>query len=186
VVPVTVNNVNVNVGGAEQNFMQYSTNANGRSGTSKGVEIYTQHTFKSGFGYIANYTLNKTNETPVALGDTQVGKSELIGSAKYAANISLFYEKNGLLLRATSNWTGRSTQGLSAGLPIYTKPYNQIDLNGDYEFNKHLMLTASVINVTRAKARQYLGGDTTARLYQLEYAGRQYYVGLTYKFGDGG
>ncbi|AIF45980.1 TonB-dependent receptor [Dyella japonica] len=186
VVPVTVNNITVNVGGTEQNFMQYSTNANGRSGTSKGVELYTQHTFEMGFGYIANYTLNKTNETPVTLGDTQVGKSELIGSAKYAANISLFYEMNGLLLRATSNWTGRTMQGLAAGLPIYTEPYNQIDLNGDYEFTKHLMVTASVLNLTRSMPHQYLGGDTTQRLYQLEYAGRQYYVGLTYKFGDGG
>jgi TonB-dependent receptor len=183
VVPVTVNNITVNVGGTEQNFLQYSTNANGRSGTSKGVELYTQHTFDWGFGYIANYTLNKTNETAVSLGDTQVGKSELIGSAKYAANVSLFYEKHGLLLRATDNWTGRTMQGLASGLPIYTRPYHQIDLNGDYKFNKHLMVTASIINLTRSMPRSYLGGDTTARLYQLEYAGRQYYMGLTYKFG---
>jgi TonB-dependent receptor len=183
VVPVTVNNIDVNVGGTEQNFMQYSTNANGRSGTSKGVELYTQHTFDMGFGYIANYTLNKTDETAVSLGDTQVGKSELIGSAKYAANVSLFYEKHGLLLRATNNWTGRTMQGLASGLPVYTRPYHQIDLNGDYEFNKHLMVTASVINLTRSKPRSYLGGDTTARLNQLEYAGRQYYMGVTYKFG---
>jgi TonB-dependent receptor len=183
VVPVTVNNIDVNVGGTEENFMQYSTNANGRSGTSKGVELYTQHTFDMGFGYVANYTLNKTNETPVSLGDTQVGKSELIGSAKYAANVSLFYEKHGLLLRASNNWTGRTMQGLSSGLPIYTRPYHQIDLNGDYEFNKHLMVTASIINLTRSMPRSYLGGDTTARLNELEYAGRQYYMGVTYKFG---
>ncbi|HKT27622.1 TonB-dependent receptor [Dyella sp.] len=186
VVPVTVDNININVGGTQETFMQYSTNANGRSGTSKGVEIYTQHTFKSGFGYIANYTLNKTNETPVSLGNTEVGKSELIGSAKFAANVSLFYEKNGLLLRVTNNWTGRTMQGLSSGLPIYTAPYRQLDLNGDYEFTKHFMVTASIINLNHATARQYLGGDTTARLYQLEYAGRQYYLGVTYKFGDGG
>lgn len=185
VVPVTVNNINVDVGGTQENFLQYSTNANGRSGTSKGVELYTQHTFQSGFGYIANYTLNKTNETAVSLGDTQVGKSELIGSAKYAANVSLFYEKHGLLLRATSNWTGRTMQGLAAGLPVYTEPYHQVDLNGDYKFNKHLMVTASIINLTRAKPRSYLGSDTTARLNQLEYAGRQYYMGVTYKFGSG-
>ncbi|MBN8922595.1 MAG: TonB-dependent receptor [Rhodanobacter sp. 68-29] len=183
VVPVTVNNITVNVGGTQENFLQYSTNANGRSGTSKGIELYTQHTFHSGFGYIVNYTLNKTNETAVTLGDTQVGKSELIGSAKYAANVSLFYEKNGLLLRASSNWTGRTMQGLAAGLPVYTEPYNQIDLNGDYEFNKHLMVTGSIINLTRSTPRSYLGSDTTARLNQLEYAGRQYYLGLTYKFG---
>ena len=185
VVPVTVNNINVDVGGTQQNFLQYSTNANGRSGTSKGVELYAQHTWDMGFGYIANYTLNKTNETPVSLGDTQVGKSELIGSAKYAANVSLFYQKNGLLLRASDNWTGRTMQGLSSGLPIYSQPYHQIDLNGDYEFNKHLMVTASIINLTKSTPHEYLGDDTRARLYQLEYAGRQYYLGITYKFGDG-
>ncbi|HMH66507.1 MAG TPA: hypothetical protein VK519_01165, partial [Pinirhizobacter sp.] len=103
-----------------------------------------------------------------------------------AANISLFYEKNGLLLRVTNNWTGRTMQGLSSGLPIYTEPYHQLDLNGDYEFNKHLMLAASIINLNKATPRSYLGGDTTARLYQYEYAGRQYYLGLTYKFGNGG
>ncbi|MDO1528204.1 TonB-dependent receptor [Fulvimonas sp. R45] len=183
VVPVTVNNINVDVGGTQENFLQYSTNANGRSGTSKGIELYTQHTYEMGFGYIANYTLNKTNETPVSLGDTQVGKSELIGSAKYAANVSLFYEKHGLLLRVTNNWTGRTMQGLAAGLPVYTRPYHQLDLNGDYEFNKHLMVNASIINLTRSMPRSYLGGDTTARLNQLEYAGRQYYMGITYKFG---
>ena len=152
VVPVTINNVNVDVGGTQQNFMQYSTNANGRSGTSKGIELYAQHTWDMGFGYIANYTLNKTNETPVSLGDTQVGKSELIGSAKYAANVSLFYEKNGLLLRASDNWIGRTMQGLASGLPIYSQPYHQIDLNGDYEFTKHFMLTASIINLTKSTA----------------------------------
>lgn len=185
VVPVTVNNITVNVGGTQENFLQYSTNANGRSGTSKGIEFYAQHTWDMGFGYIANYTLNKTNETPVSLGDTQVGKSELIGSAKYAANVSLFYEKHGLLLRASDNWTGRTMRGLASGLPVYSQPYHQIDLNGDYEFNKHFMLTASVINLTKSTPHSYLGSDTRARLDFLEYPGRQYYLGVTYKFGEG-
>ncbi|SEM19235.1 TonB-dependent receptor [Luteibacter sp. UNCMF331Sha3.1] len=183
VVPVTVNNIDVDVAGTPTNFRQYSTNANGRSGTSKGIELYAQHTWDNGFGYIANYTLNKTNETAVSLGDTQVGKAELIGSAKYAANVSLFYEKNGLLLRASDNWTGRRMNGLAAGLPIYSQPYHQIDLNGDYEFNKHFMVTASIINFNKATPHTYLGGDTRARLVQLLYPGRQYYVGVTYKFG---
>ncbi len=183
VVPVTVNNIDVNVGGTQTNFRQYSTNANGRSGTSKGIEVYAQHTWDTGFGYIANYTLNHTSETAVSLGDTQVGKAELIGSAKYAANVSLFYEKNGLLLRASDNWTGRTMQGLAAGLPIYAQPYHQIDLNGDYEFNKHFMVTASIINFNKARPHTYLGGDTRSRLVQLLYPGRQYYVGVTYKFG---
>ena len=49
------------------------------------------------------------------------------------------------MLRVTSNWTGRTMEGLSAGLPMYMQPYNQIDLNGDYEITKHLMVTGSVM-----------------------------------------
>ena len=185
VVPVTVENFMVDVGGTPTLFQQYSTNANGSSGVSKGIELYTQHTWSSGFGVIANYTLNKTNSTAVSIGDTQIGSASLIGSAKYAANLSLFYQKNGLLLRASSNWTGRVMDGLAAGLPEYTAPHNEIDLNGDYEINKHLTVTGSILNLTRSTARSYLGSDTTNRLNTLEYDGRQYYLGLTYKFGAG-
>ena len=100
--------------------------------------------------------------------------------------MSLFYEKHGLLLRVSDNWTGRTMQGLASGLPVYSEPYREIDLNGDYEFNKHFMVTASIINLTKSTPRSYLGSDTRARLNSYEYAGRQYYVGVTYKFGDGG
>ncbi|MBD8881611.1 TonB-dependent receptor [Rhodanobacter sp. 7MK24] len=185
VVPVQVNNFTVDVNSTPTLFAQYSTNANGQAGVSKGIELYTQHTWSSGFGVIANYTLNKTNSTAVSIGDTRIGSASLIGSAKYAGNLSLFYQKNGLLLRASSNWTGRVMDGLAAGLPEYTAPYNEIDLNGQYQINKHLMVTASVLNLTRSTTRSYLGSDTTDRLNTLEYDGRQYYVGLTYNFGTG-
>jgi hypothetical protein len=48
------------------------------------------------------------------------------------------------------------------------------------------MLTASIINLTKSTPHSYLGSDTRARLDFLEYPGRQYYLGVTYKFGDGG
>ncbi|WP_240922053.1 TonB-dependent receptor [Oleiagrimonas sp. C23AA] len=185
VVPVTVTNRTVNVDGTPEQFMQYSTNANGRKGTSKGVEIFTQHDFSNGIGVIANYTLNKTNETAVSIGDTKVGESALIGSAKFAGNLSVYYQNDKLLLRASSNWTGRVVNGLVAGLTEYQAPYHQVDLNGDYEFNKHFMVTASIMNLTRSTTRSYLGDDTKLRLNSLGYSGRQYYLGVTYKFGPG-
>ena len=59
-------------------------------------------------------------------------------------------------------------RGLASGLPVYSQPYHQIDLNGDYEFNKHFMLTASVINLTKSTPHSYLGSDTRARLDFLD------------------
>lgn len=182
VVPVTVTQ-DVDIGGEQVTVKDFSTIGNGRSGTSKGVEFYMQHTFPMGFGVIANYTLNKTSTTDVLVNGQVVGKSNLVGSAKNAANLSLFYQKNRLLLRATSNWTGKVTGGLASGLTVYDEPYNQIDLNGSYEFSKHLSMTASVLNLTRSTPRSHLGDDTSLRLNSLYYSGRQYYLGLTYSFG---
>lgn len=182
VVPVTVTQ-DVDVGGEQVTVKDFSTIGNGRSGTSKGVEFYMQHTFPIGFGVIANYTLNKTSTTDVLVNGEVVGKSNLVGSAKNAANLSLFYQKNGLLLRATSNWTGTVTGGLASGLTVYDEPYHQIDLNGSYDFNKHVAVTASVLNLTKETPRSHLGDDTSLRLNSLYYSGRQYYLGLTYSFG---
>lgn len=182
VVPVTVTQ-DVDVGGQTVTVKDFSTIGNGRSGTSKGVEFYLQHTFDIGFGVIANYTLNKTSTTDVLVNGEVVGQSNLVGSAKNAANLSLFYQNDKWLVRATSNWTGTVTQGLVSGLTLYDEPYNQINLNGSYKFNKNLSVTASVLNLTRSRQRSHLGDDTLLRLNSLAYSGRQYYLGLIYTFG---
>ncbi len=182
VVPVTVTQT-VDVGGQQVTVNDFSTIGNGRSGTSKGAEFFFQHTFPFGFGIIANYTLNKTSTTDVLVNGQVVGRSNLVGSAKNAANLSLFYQKDNFLVRATSNWTGTVSGGLVSGLTLYQEPYNQINLNGSYKFSKNLSLTASILNVTKSKARSHLGEDTLLRLNSLVYSGRQYYLGVTYTFG---
>lgn len=182
VVPVSITQ-QVDVGGQSVTVKDFSTIGNGRSGTSKGIEFYLQHTFAMGFGVIANYTLNKTSTTDVLVNGQVVGQSNLVGSAKNAANLSLFYQTDKLLLRATSNWTGTVTGGLASGLTVYEEPYNQINLNGSYKFSKRLSLTASVLNLTKSKQRSHLGDDTLLRLNALAYSGRQYYLGLIYTFG---
>ena len=50
-------------------MQSYSTSAGGRDGVSKGIELYAQHTFSSGFGFQANYTYNKTNQAAITLAD---------------------------------------------------------------------------------------------------------------------
>ena len=72
--------------------------------------------------------------------------------------------------------------GLASGLNVYTDPYEQVDINASYELMDGLMLTASVINLTKSEERQHLGNDTKDRFYTNGYAGRIAYLGLTYKF----
>jgi TonB-dependent receptor len=181
-VPVVLN-VPQTVGGQSVTVQNYSTTAGGRNGVSQGVELYAQHTFDLGVGFQVNYTYNKTNQAAITLGDgTELGKSPLVGSAKNQANVTLFYETDAFLARASYNRRGVVVDGLMNGLNVYRDPYTQIDLNVAYNYTKQLSFTASVLNVTRQESRSHLGDDTTNRFYSNSYAGRIAYFGANYKF----
>ncbi|WP_340649953.1 TonB-dependent receptor [Pseudoxanthomonas winnipegensis] len=178
-----VQDVTQNIGGQSVVVQNYSTTASGRDAVSEGVEVYAQHTFDFGLGLQFNYTYNKTNEAPVTLEDgTEIGKSPLVGSAKNQTNLTVFYETEKLLLRASYNRRGQVVDGLVSGLNVYEEPYQQIDLNAAYNFTPAFSLTASVLNLTKEETRTYLGNDTKARFNSNSYAGRIAFLGLTYKF----
>jgi TonB-dependent receptor len=181
-VPV-VQSVAMSVGGQNVTVQNYSTSAGGRNGVSKGVELYAQHTFTSGFGFQVNYTYNKTNEAAITLSDgTAIGTSPLVGSAKNQANVTAFYETDKLLARVSYNRRGEVVDGLVNGLNVYEDPYSQVDANVAYNITKELSVTASVLNLTRQESRSHLGNDTRNRFYNNGYAGRIAYMGLNYKF----
>jgi TonB-dependent receptor len=181
-VPVVLD-VAMNVGGQAVTVQNYSTSAGGRNGVSQGAELYVQHTLASGLGVQFNYTYNKTNQAAITLEDgTDIGTSPLVGSAKNQLNLTVFYETDKLLLRASYNRRGEVVDGLQNGLNVYEDPYSQIDLNAAYNITKELSLTASVLNLTRQETSAHLGNDTKNRFYSNGYAGRIAYVGLNYKF----
>ncbi|MGM9484294.1 TonB-dependent receptor [Roseateles sp. NT4] len=181
-VPV-IQDVSMAVGGQTVTVKNYSTTAGGRNGVSQGVELFAQHTLDFGLGFQFNYTANHTNNAEITLEDgTKLGKSPLVGSAKNQANLTVFYETDQYLLRASYNRRGEVVNGKVSGLFLYDEPYSQIDLNAGYNITKQLSVTASVLNVTRQVARQHLGDDTKARFYGNNYDGRIVYVGANYKF----
>ena len=181
-VPVVMD-ISMDVGGQTVTVQNYSTSAGGRDAVSKGIELYAQHTFDSGFGVQANYTYNKTNQAAITLEDgTEVGTSPLVGSARNQLNLTVFYSTEKLLARASFNRRGEVVDGLVNGLNVYQEPYSQIDLNVAYNFTKQLSLTASVLNLTEEETRSHLGNDTKDRFYSNGYAGRVVYAGLNYKF----
>jgi len=181
-VPV-VRDVTLNVGGQVVTVQNYSTTAGGRDGVSEGVELYAQHTLDFGLGFQANFTYNDTNEAAITLEDgTEIGKSPLVGSAKTQANLTVFYEAEQYLVRASYNRRGEVVGGLENGLNQYEEPYSQIDLNGAYNFTNGLSVTASVLNLTEEETRVHLGNDTKDRFFSNSYAGRIAYLGLTFKF----
>jgi len=160
----------------------FSTQANGRDGVSQGVEVYAQHTFQIGVGFQANYTWNDTNLSAIVLNGEDIGTSPLVGSAKNQANVTVFYENDKFLARASYNRRGEVVGGLSSGLNIYSDPYDQIDLNFGYNLSDDLALTASVLNLTESEQRRHLGNDSKDRFYSNVYSGRIFYLGMTYQF----
>ncbi|WP_161024431.1 TonB-dependent receptor [Pseudoduganella guangdongensis] len=181
-VPV-VRDVTMDVAGKSVLVQSYSTTAGGRDGVSQGVELFAQHTLASGLGFQFNYTYNKTNQAAIVLGDgEEVGKSPLVGSAKNQANLTVFYETDSFLARASYNRRGEVVGGLVNGVSVYSEPYSQVDLNFAYNISKQLSLSASVLNLTKEESRSHLGDDTKDRFYGNSYAGRIAYFGLNYKF----
>lgn len=180
-VPV-IRDQQMDVGGETVTVQDYSTQANGRDGTSQGVELYMQHTFESGFGVQMNFTKNDTNLASVVIDGEEIGESPLIGSAKSQANATVFYETKKFLARASYNWRGTVVGGLVSGFNVYSEPYDQLDLNLAYNITDSLTVTGSVLNATKSEQRAHLGNDTKDRFYSNSYSGRIMYLGLNYKF----
>lgn len=181
IVPVVID-LSQEVAGETVTVQQYSTQANGTSAVSQGVELYAQHTLDFGLGAQVNFTYNDTSQAAVSLNGTEVGESPLVGSAKTQVNASIFYERGPILLRASYNRRGEVVRGLSSGLNVYDDPYEEVDLNAAFEVFQNLQITASIINLTKSEQRQHLGNDTKDRFISNEYAGRRAYLGFAYKF----
>lgn len=181
VVPLVLD-VNQEVQGQTVLVQSYSTQANGSSAVSEGVEVYAQHTLSFGLGAQVNFTYNHTSVADVSLDGKKIGTSPLVGSAKTQWNASVFYEKGPVLLRASYNRRGERVQGLVSGLNVYDDPYQQVDLNASFEVFHNFTITGAVINLTKETERSHLGNDTTARYYSSRYTGRRFYLGAAYKF----
>jgi TonB-dependent receptor len=181
VVPLVLD-LNQQVQGQTVLVQSYSTQANGSSAKSEGVEVYAQHTLSFGLGAQVNFTYNHTSVADVSLDGKKIGTSPLVGSAKTQWNASIFYEKGPVLLRASYNRRGERVQGLVSGLNVYDDPYQQVDLNASFEVFHNFTITGSVINLTKETARSHLGNDTNARYYSSQYTGRRFYLGAAFKF----
>ncbi|KQR82326.1 TonB-dependent receptor [Sphingomonas sp. Leaf343] len=181
IVPLVIDVVQT-VQGNNVLIQPYSTNANGSSAVTQGVEVFAQHTLPFGLGAQANFTYNDTSTSVITLNGQNVGSSPLVGSAKTQVNGSIFFENDRMLLRASYNRRGRIVGGLSSGLTVYTAPYEQVDLNASFKLMEGLNLTGSVINLTKSESRTYLGNDTEARFGSNNYFGRIAFLGLSYNF----
>jgi iron complex outermembrane recepter protein len=177
-------NQTISAGGENFAVRNFSTNANGTNAESTGVEVSWQHFFDYGFGIYANYTYNDTNQANVELDGEKIGESPLIGASDYQANLSVFYEDDLFSVRASYNKRGPSVGGYVSSWQtnFYSDTYDQLDVNASYNLSENLVLSASVVNLTKSESYVHLGNDTKNRFISNRYSGRRVYAGLTYRF----
>ncbi|WP_019831837.1 TonB-dependent receptor [Sphingomonas sp. PR090111-T3T-6A] len=83
---------------------------------------------------------------------------------------------------AAANRRGNQVEGPVSCLNWYNDPYQQVDLNAQYQLTPRISITGSVINLTKETQTAHLGSDTDARFYSAQYTGRRFYGGVQWTF----
>ncbi|MBP3985307.1 TonB-dependent receptor [Pseudoxanthomonas helianthi] len=193
---------NPNPGGTPpvSNIGTFSTPVNDKGGYLRGVEFSTALDFGEwtpaldGFGALFNASYTESNINPSGGDTSQSEQTWLPGLSRDVANLTLYYEKHGFSARINERYRS-SFRGEIYSL-FFSRAYTtvladkQTDLQLGYEFGEGSALSGMSIlfqvnNLTNSPYRtvqdsQFAGGASQPLEYN-EY-GRQYLLGLTYKF----
>lgn len=163
---------------------QISQPQNTDSKSVQGVEVAWQHLIgETGFGFGVNATFVD--------GDVKFDSASLVQQSPLeglsdSANLQLFYEKDGLSVKATYAWrdsyligVGQS-QGSSDAPPQFAKQYAQWDLSINYDVTEQLTVFFEGINLTNETEQGY-GRYEAQFLFARQY-GTRYALGARYRF----
>ncbi|MCW1383463.1 TonB-dependent receptor [Novosphingobium sp. KCTC 2891] len=166
---------------------------NGGKGTLKGAELTLSLPFSllspslDGFGFFGSGSYTKSE---IELASNPGSTITLPGLSAWVANASVYYEKNGFQLRASYRYRSKflaEVAGLSAN-PTYrtAKAEGILDAQIGYEFQEGSSLAGLSIllqakNLTDRPFITYQNDDPRQVIDYQRY-GRDYYIGLSYKF----
>lgn len=181
----TINRSFTNNGVTENIDVRGPANYNG-SGKIKGFEVAFQRTFDflpaplSGFGLQANYSHISSKGLPNSfLGTTNVSPGGTPGNlpleqlSKHNVNLTLFYEKGPISIRAAYNWRSKflltSADVIYPYYPIYNDATGQLDASAFFNITKNVKIGVQGVNllneVTKTSQQFTLGGLTGPRSY---------------------
>ncbi len=141
-------------------------------GKVKGFELAYQQFFDflpgplSGLGMQANFTyVDSKAPSPATTGPVVNVPLELL--SKYNYNIVGIYELGGLSARVAYNWRSKyvvTTAGNGTGnLPIFNKPFGQLDASVSYNVTPQFALAVDGVNLTNTRRSTYFGIDSRPR-----------------------
>lgn len=141
------------------------------------------------FGLYANYTYTHSKITDFYLdredaeGNTLEDEDlPLPGSPEHLANVSLYFERNGLNIRASYNYAGDFIDEF-ANTPFedsYYDKVNYLDANISYTFAKHYTVYGEANNLLNQPLRYYQGSSDLTK--QVEYYGPKFNIGFKINF----
>lgn len=199
----------------ECEIVQFNRPINAASAYVRGVEVSLQHNFDylpgilSGLGFIANYTYadSEVEEQTItdALGNDQVFRAApLPNTSNHTFNVTGFYERNGVQLRAAYNYRTDylvSSAPEQGGTRRYTEGFDSLDVSGGFDITDNITLNFQAVNLLDTVRRDYavleadapvanaltpedlsLGNAPTERLLLLANTGRIFRVGVRFTF----
>ncbi len=153
----------------------------------RGVELNATHTFDwlpgmwSGFGIAANATFVSSSAPFDQASTTQSFALEGLSNSQ---NVTVFYEKYGLSLRAAYNHRGRFLQYLvtpgEGGDPVFVRPYQQVDVRAAYNFLEHYQVFFEGTNVL--DAQNVTTGRFDNQVLSVRNTGARYAIGARVDF----
>ena len=135
-------------------------------------------------GFYGNYTYTHSNIVKSAFGDKD--EQALPGSPEHMANASLYFDKWGLNVRLSYNFTSAFQDDEEyveeAALRRYYDAVNYLDLNASYTWGKNVKFTvyAQANNLLNQPLRYYQGEKD--RTMQVEYYGVKLNAGFKVNF----
>jgi TonB-dependent receptor len=173
--------LNIDVPGKGSQPFQITSQVNGGKGTVKGFELGGNTFFSflpapfDGLGAQANLTYVDSRAPSLiafkADGVTPL-QTPLQGLSKWSYNLIGFYEQHGVTARVAYNWRNDYLDTVSGNgtgaVPIYRKPYGQLDASLSYDFNRNVSVTVDVVNLLRERKDSYQAIPEHPRTYQLE------------------
>ncbi|WP_440876047.1 TonB-dependent receptor [Thalassotalea sp. PLHSN55] len=146
-------------------LLNMSVNRNGKGGYVRGMEFNFQHSFDylpdawSGLGLLTNYTYSdsEVDAEHDANGNVTFAEAPLENTSKHTFNTTVYWEKDGALLRLAYNNRSDylSQRAAQDGNAIWTEGYDSLDFSASYRVNKMISVTFQAVNLTDTVIRTY-------------------------------
>lgn len=165
--------------------------ANTPGGDLKGYEISYQQPFTflpgalKNFGTILSYTSVKSDIDYLDVNGKVVKTRPLTGLSDKTSAITVYYENetfNGRVAVVNRSGYITSAVGTEGSAENGTNGTVNVDASFGYTFNDHLKFTFEALNLTDEVDDQWVGSEDNQRLSYYHNTGRQYNLGVQYKF----